>query len=98
MANTELLAKIKTEVERLKPRIRKICGKEVKIPVEKVREKFDTLLSFISALESENTMNQDGLEDEIKKEILKLSFFIRGKDLIAFARHFAEWGAEHLRK
>ena len=37
------------------------------------------------------------LDDEIKKEMVKLPFFIRGKDQIAFARHFAEWGAEHLR-
>lgn len=37
------------------------------------------------------------LEEEIKKEMVKLPFFIRGKDQIAFARHFAEWGEEHLR-
>ena len=38
------------------------------------------------------------LEEEIKKEMAKLPFFIRGKDQIAFARHFAKWGAEHLKK
>lgn len=57
------------------------------------------ILSFISTLESEKPMNQDEeLNEEIKKEMAKLPFFIRGKDLIAFARHFAKWGAEHLKK
>lgn len=46
-------------------------------------------------LESEKPMN---LEAEIKKEMVKLPFFIRGKDQIAFARHFAQWGAENLKK
>jgi hypothetical protein len=48
-----IIEKIRAEVNRLKPRIRKICGEEVKIPVEKVREKFDTLLSVLSDLEKE---------------------------------------------
>lgn len=48
-----IIEKIRAEVNRLKPRIRKICGEEVKIPVEKVREKFDTFLSFLSDLEKE---------------------------------------------
>ena len=34
------------------------------------------------------------LDEEIKKEMVKLPFFIRGKDQIVFARHFAKWGAE----
>ena len=38
------------------------------------------------------------LDEEIKKEMVKLPFFIRGKDQIAFARYFAEWGAEHARE
>ena len=37
---------------------------------------------------------EEELNEEIKKEIIKLPFFIRGKDQIAFARHFAKWGAE----
>ena len=42
---------------------------------------------------SEEPDNED-LNEEIKKEMVKLPFFIRGKDQIAFARHFAEWQAE----
>lgn len=64
MTAQEIIEKIRAEVNRLKPRIRKICGKEVKIPVEKVREKFDTLLSFLSVLEKEceKPTTADGLE------------------------------------
>ena len=51
------------------------------------------ILAWLDTLESEKPMNQDeGLNEEIKKEMVKLPFFIRGKDQIAFARHFAEWG------
>lgn len=59
MTAQEIIEKIRAEVNRLKPRIRKICGKEVKIPVEKVREKFDTLLSFLSVLEKECSIPND---------------------------------------
>lgn len=48
-----IIEKIRAEVNRLKPRIRKICGKEVKIPVEKVREKFDNILFLLYDLEKE---------------------------------------------
>ena len=54
---------------------------------------------IVDILESEKPMNQDEeLNDEIKKEMAKLPFFIRGKDLIAFARHFAQWGTKHANK
>lgn len=38
------------------------------------------------------------LDEEIKKEMVKLPFFIRGKDQIAFARHFAEWQKSQMLK
>ena len=46
----------------------------------------------------ETIIMMTSLDEEIKKAMVKLPFFIRGKDQIAFARHFAEWGAEHARE
>ena len=51
------------------------------------------LLSFLDTLSEEPDKS---LEEEIKKEMVKLPFFIRGKDQIAFARHFAEWQASQM--
>ena len=71
------------------------------------RHGYKRLLSFLSTLESEKPMNQEGLEQEIIKcwqewispsnkpsveGVLPLSEFA------FYARHFAEWGAEHLKK
>lgn len=96
-----IIEQIKAEIERLK----EICTAQIKanpgqtFPFVMEMTGYDKLLSFLSTFESEKPMNFDGeLEEEIKKEMIKLPFFIRGKDQIAFARHFAEWGAEHLKK
>ena len=93
MTNAELIAKIKAEIERLKDE-----NKKIKCPANErycsgYDDAFYDLVPFLSTLESEKPM--EGLEEEIKKEMVKLPFFIRGKDQIAFARHFAQWGAEH---
>ena len=53
---------------------------------------FNKLLSFLDTIEE--PVSED-LKEEIKRMMVKLPFFIRGKDQIAFARHFAKWGAEH---
>ena len=59
-----IIEQIRAEIERLKPRIRKICGEEVKIPVEKVRKKFDTLLSFLDTIKEQPC---EGLEEAAKR-------------------------------
>ena len=53
------------------------------------------ILSFISTLESEKPMNQKGLEREIERCLWKLSDDPSNEELRMFARHFAQWGAEH---
>lgn len=93
------IEKIKAEIERRK---RELDEQIVDIQDSKAalrKDELQRLLSFLSTLESEKPMNQDeSLNEEIKKEMANLPFFIRGKDQIAFARHFAQWGAEHLKE
>lgn len=88
MTNAELLQKIKAEIERLyngeAPKHDQQCNFDDGYFVG-----IDAIAQFLDSLESEKPMS---LEEEIKKEMVKLPFFIRGKDQIAFARHFAEWG------
>ena len=92
MTNEELIAKIKEEIER---RIKKYRDDGFGCHANSL-EKF---LPFFDTLESEKPMEQNAeLNEEIKKEMVKLPFFVRGKDQIAFARHFAQWGAEHARE
>ena len=96
MTNAELLAKIKAEIERRKSLLTQHSKLTYDLILETFIKEYDDLLSFLSTLESEKPMNQDEvLNEEIKKEMAKLPFFIRGKDQIAFARHFAKWGADH---
>ena len=66
------------------------------------------LKTFLSTLESEKPINQEGLNEEISKSIENLEgcttkindnpeyHLISDEDIRKFARHFAEWGAEHL--
>ena len=55
------------------------------------------LLSFLSDLEkSEKPIIQEGLEEEIKRYGEKNMFNIPAFQQVA--RHFAKWGAEHLKK
>ena len=93
MTNEELITKFKAEIERRKCYI-------------SVTHFAEELLSFLSTLESEKPM-QEGLEEEISKSIENLEgcttkingnpeyHLINDDDLREFARHFAEWGAEH---
>lgn len=92
MTNTELIAKIKAEIERLKGigGIVPLDNREQKTGYESALIDVET---FLDSLESEKPTEQDvELNGEIKKEMANLPLFIRGKDQIAFARHFAEWG------
>lgn len=104
--------KLKAEIERRKG----ICMAQIKanpgqtFPFIMEMTGYDKLLSFLSTLESEKPMNQDGLKKEIETQLAifpytKVSpelpesrFIIIQKELFLFARHFAQWGAEHLKK
>lgn len=65
---------------------------------------FEALLSFLSTLESEKPMNQEGLEEEIQRFLSNATKMDKGEwkgkypisemGFSVVARHFAKWGAE----
>lgn len=100
MTNTELLVKIKAEIERQE--------KQCPMDTYEGRHKlfilgyFKTFLSTFE--ESEKPMNQEGLEEEMERFMSNLTeqkgVFppLTRLGFKAIARHFAKWGAEHLKK
>lgn len=94
MTNAELIAKIKAEIERQE--------KQCPLDTYEGRHKLfvlGELKTFLSTFESEKQMN-DGLEEEIEsywKENRPMSHAEYDR-LAKCARHFAQWGAEHLKK
>lgn len=104
MTNTELIQAIKTEIERHLNSATEHQNANPDMPkyrwylYEGEKELCTDLLGYIDdSLESEKPMIFDEeLNEEIKKEMVKLPFFIRGKDQIDYARHFAQWGAEQM--
>ena len=105
MTNAELLAKIKAEIERRKKSLRAgICNEEVFTRKQRkemlvASEELDRFNRFLSDLEkSEKPM--DGLEEEINKAMKSdlCPEEISNYDFCCIARHFAKWGAEHLKK
>lgn len=106
MTSEELIAKIKTYIERRKKSLRAgICNEEVFTRKQRnemlvASEELDRLNRFLSTLESENPMNQDeDLEEEIdiivKCEKEFMNFKYKSQLIGYIARHFARWGAEH---
>lgn len=103
MTNSELLAKIKAEIER---RIKeneswkdfhRSKGETTNFDDVKIVE-LQSILSFLSTLESEKPMNQDGLEEEINKFRIIFKNECDARIIGEIANHFALWGVEHLKK
>lgn len=97
MTDKELLAKIKAEIERQlsdKEEIGDLGGMWA----------LQDVLSFLDTLEeSEKPMNQEGLEEEIDRfedwmETYNQADYPTSITTRDIARHFAEWGAEHLKR
>lgn len=99
MNNKDIITKIKAEIERLNTQPPK--------PIPQITEAgyhlaLKDVLSLLDTLESENPM-QEGLEEEMEKFIETFGWgktkHLAEKELIsATARHFAKWGAEHLKE
>lgn len=108
MTNAELIAKIKAEIERLRKNndisedecaqyeYDVACGYDMAL---------NDALSILSALESEEQTCK-GFEEEFRRFIKKekeeepdgsLPFY-GDYGIYRIARHFAKWGAEHLKK
>jgi hypothetical protein len=56
-----------------------------------------SILDFLDTFESEKSM-QEELEEEIERYLPKIPENPYNEELRIFARHFAQWGAEHLKK
>lgn len=92
MTNAELIQKIRAEIER---RIALYSSlSEDTVNPNRIDEDRQ-LLSFLSTLEEEKPMNQEGLEEEIKRYGKEEMPVVLESDLNDIARHFAEWGKEH---
>lgn len=111
MTNEELIAKIKDEIGRLKKHTAK-CGypgQDEFADGNREGRNFicDKLLSFLDTLESEKPM-QRGLEEELdkwrhehfhgKRDDHFSGEYLERTSQLDLARHFAQWGAEHLKK
>jgi hypothetical protein len=68
----------------------------------------DSMLTFVSGLEETEKPKQDGLEEEIQRFLSNATKMDKGEwkgkypisemGFGVVARHFAQWGAEHLKK
>ena len=92
-----IIEQIKTEIER---RQKENFNQQGSFAAGRVVEDAD-ILSFISTLESEKPMNQDGLEEEYKDYVESdpvYSKLVNGIAGLSIARHFTQWGAEHAKE
>ena len=96
MANKELLETIRKEI------INRIDKRHLS---EQAKNELVSILAKLSDLEKEEKpMNQEGLEEEFIRYIHEKDAEVSERsestyaqeDLEDIARHFAEWGAEHL--
>ena len=95
MTNAELLTKIKAEIERRL--LEKDHGFEDEADYG-YHCCLKDIKQFLSTLESEKPMEQEGLEEEIERYLPNIPENPYNEELRVFARHFAKWGAEHLKK
>jgi len=96
MTTAELLTTIRAEIKRRINLYSQTDWKEVWIV-----NTYMSVLSFLDTLESEKPMNQEGLEEEIREYMSNEDnnpFDWDWRDKRDCARHFAQWGAEHLKK
>lgn len=87
------IEKIKAEIERLMDEYKPIVGGVDELTGAHIV--LANLLSFLDTLEEEKPMNQEGLEEEIKRYGKEEMPVVLESDLNDIARHFAEWGKEH---
>ena len=109
METNRTLEIIRSEIERgieesrtRQKNLEDVGQRDANIVEEHIRATLKAILSFLSTLEeSEKPMNQEDLEEEINRLWESFADEMEGPhnlfDIYArLARHFAEWGAEHL--
>lgn len=108
MTNAELIQKIRAEIERRIEILADVSLKQQKKGDEEMSNYYhgkavalEELLSFLDTLESEKPMNQEELEKELDRYLHGEFQQTAGgnfNNYLQVARHFAKWGAEHLKK
>ena len=88
-----IIEQIKAEIERRKCELKRYYNDDL----IKFRA-YDEMLSILSTIELEKPMNQEGLEDEAVSYCFDNGLNLSPRVATDFARHFAQWGAEHLKK
>ena len=74
-----IIEKIKAEIERRKSLLTQHSKLTYDLILETFIKEYDDLLSFLSTLESEKPMNQDGLEEEIQRFLSNATKMDKGK-------------------
>lgn len=90
------IEQIKAEIERLMDGYKPIVGGGDELTGAHIA--LAKLLSFLDTLESEKPMNQEGLEEEIKRYGREEMPVVLESDLNDIARHFANWQKEQMMK
>ena len=88
------IEKIKAEIERRMKVMLSVEGLVTGVADNMRYQDYKSLLSFLDTLEEEKPMNQEGLEEEIKRYGKEEMPVVLESDLNDIARHFAEWGKE----
>ena len=100
MTAQEAIAAIRAEIERLKADMYSRKGHCKRTGLERIMYKvaaYNEVLTFIDSLPAETASSEVDLEKEIRNYDSYLDESGLTVTLDAIARHFAEWGAEHLR-
>lgn len=99
----ELIAKIKVEIDKRYAEYREKMKSDDFTYYEGMADSLDLFEQFIDSLELKKPINQEELEEEIDRLWESFADEMEGPhnlfDIYArLARHFAQWGAKHLKK
>lgn len=101
------IEKIKAEIDKRYAEYREKMKSDDFTYYEGMADALDLFEQFIDSLESEKPMEQEGLEEELDRFIASGksvtvedcgTYKVSYHDFKKVARHFAKWGAEHLKK
>ena len=69
MENETIIEQIREKVEELMPRLRKVGDKDATMTTEEVRAKFDSLLSFIDAVQEQPAPKKTSIVDDLRHHL-----------------------------
>lgn len=108
MTDAEFIQKIHAEIDKRYAEYRAKMKTDDFTYYEGMANALDLFEQFINTLESEKPMYQDGLEEELdkwrhnhfhgKRDNCFAGEYLERTSQLDLASHFAQWGAEHLKK